>query len=167
MELIYGEKTIQSLPRFKFSLVFSVSVNKKHYSNEAASIKLIEDIILSYVKEERKRLRKADQAALVIFDVFRGQITDNVLNLIKENNIKTVLFPANMANLLQPLDLTVNGYAKIFCRKRFNHWYMEQITEQLDNGKQIEKVDVKLHLTRLKPLRAKWLVELFKHMTTS
>ena len=99
--------------------------------------------------------------------MFRGQITDNVLNLIKENNIKTVLFPANMANLLQPLDLTVNGYAKIFCRKRFNHWYMEQITEQLDNGKQIEKVDVKLHLTRLKPLHAEWLVELFKHMTTS
>ena len=72
-----------------------------------------------------------------------------------------------MTNLLQPLDLTVNSYAKTFCRKRFNHWYMEQITEQLDNGKQIEEVDVKLQLTRLKPLHAKWLVEFFNHMTTS
>ena len=44
---------------------------------------------------------------------------------------------------------------------------MEQITEQLDNGKQIEEVDVKLQLTRLKPLHAKWLVEFFNHMTTS
>ena len=44
---------------------------------------------------------------------------------------------------------------------------MEQITEQLDNGKQIEEVDVKLQLTRLKPLHAEWLVELFNHMTTS
>ena len=49
-----------------------------------------------------------------------------------------------MTNLLQPLDLTVNDYAKTFCRKRFNHWYMEQITEQPDNGKQIEETDVKL-----------------------
>ena len=72
-----------------------------------------------------------------------------------------------MTNLPQPLDLTVNGYAKKFCRKRTNHWYMEQITEQLDDGKQIEEVDVKLQLTRLKPLHAEWLVELFNHMTTS
>ena len=43
---------------------------------------------------------------------------------------------------------------------------MEEITEQLDNGKQIE-VDVKLQLTSLKPLHAEWLVELFNNMTTS
>ena len=66
--------------------------------------------MLPYVKEERETFSKPDQAALVIFDVFRGQITDNVLNLFKENNIKTVFVPANMANLLQALDLTVNGY---------------------------------------------------------
>ena len=34
-------------------------------------------------------------------------------------------------------------------------------------NKQIEEVDVKLQLTRLKPLHAEWLVELFNHMTTS
>ena len=44
---------------------------------------------------------------------------------------------------------------------------MEQITEQLDNGKQIKEVKVKLQLTRLKPLHAEWLVELFNHMTIS
>ena len=43
---------------------------------------------------------------------------------------------------------------------------MEGITEQLDNGKQIE-VDVKLQLTSLKPLHAEWLVEHFNNMTTS
>ena len=72
-----------------------------------------------------------------------------------------------MTNLLQPLDLTVNDYAKTFCRKRFNHWYMEQIIEQPYNGKQIEETDVKLQLTRLKPLHVESLVELFNHMTTS
>ena len=71
-----------------------MSANKKHYSNKAESIKLSEEIILPFVKEELKRLSKPDQAALVIFDVFRGQTTDDVLNLFKENNIKTVFVPA-------------------------------------------------------------------------
>ena len=39
MQLTYGGKTVQSLPRFKFPQEFSLSVNKKHYSNEAESIK--------------------------------------------------------------------------------------------------------------------------------
>ena len=125
MQLIYWRKTVQSLPRFKFPQEFSLSVNTKHYSNAAESIKLTEEMILSFVKGDRKRLSNPDQAALLIFDVFRGQITDDVLNYFKENRIETVFFQAHMTNLLQPLDVTVNGYAKTFCRKRFNHWYME------------------------------------------
>ena len=70
MKLIYGGKTVQSLLLFKFPLEFSLSVNKKHYSNEAKSIKLTEEITLPYVMEEQKRLSKLDQAALVIIDVF-------------------------------------------------------------------------------------------------
>ena len=34
MQLIYGGKTNQSLPRYQFPKEFSISVNKKHYSNE-------------------------------------------------------------------------------------------------------------------------------------
>ena len=47
MQLISGGKTVQSFPRFKFPQEFSLSVNKKHYSNEAESIKLIEEIMSS------------------------------------------------------------------------------------------------------------------------
>ena len=34
MQLIYGHKTNQSLPRYQFPKEFSLSVNLKHYSNE-------------------------------------------------------------------------------------------------------------------------------------
>ena len=120
---------VQGLSQLKFPQEFSLSVNKKPYSNEVESIKLIEEIVLPYVKEKQERLRKSDQKVLVILDVFRGQITDDVLNLFKENNherfFERFFDPANMTNLLQTLDLTVNGYAKTFCCKRFSHWYME------------------------------------------
>ena len=133
MQLIYGGKTNQSLPRYQFPKEFSLSVNLKHYSNEN-----------DHLMRERERLNRPTQKALVIFGVFRGQITDKVLDYFKENNIATVFVPANMTGQLQPLDLAVNGYAKKYCKKKFNEWYMEQIMKQLDSGKPIHEIAVKL-----------------------
>ena len=45
MQLIYGGKTKQSLPKVNFPDSFSLSVNEKHFSNTNESLKLIEDII--------------------------------------------------------------------------------------------------------------------------
>jgi len=56
IQLIYGGKTEQSLPRFKFLEGFSTSVNPTHYSNAKESIKLIEEIIVPYLQKERKKL---------------------------------------------------------------------------------------------------------------
>ena len=95
--------------------------------------------------------------------MFKGQITDDVLNLLKQH--QKSFRPGKHDKSSAASSLSINGYAKKFCRKRFNHRYMEQITEQLDNGKQIKEVDVKLQFTRLKPLHAEWLVGLFNHLT--
>ena len=102
----------------------------------------------------------------MIFDVFKGQVTDKVLSQYKTSNIEVVLVPANMTGLLQPLDLTVNGYANEYCKSKFNHWYISEITKQMDDGKSVEEIDVKLQLNRLKPLHAEWLAELYNQMTT-
>ena len=96
MQLIYGGKTKQSLPRFKFSDGFSLSCNPKDFSNAMESIKLINEIIIPYVQSQRKELGKPKQAVLVIMDVFRGQITDDVISLLRNNNIHYVLVPNNM-----------------------------------------------------------------------
>ena len=84
----------------------------------------------------------------------------------KTSNIEVVLVPANMTGLLQPLDLTVNGYANEYCKSKFNHWYISEITKQMDDGKSVEEIDDKLQLNRLKPLHAEWLAELYNQMTT-
>ena len=106
MQLTYGGKTNQSLPRFEFPVGFSLSANSKHYSNTAGSIKLIKEIIIPYIEKERISLKlPKTQPALLIMDVFRGQITEDVLTVLKDNNISVVRVPAN---IFQLLDLTVN-----------------------------------------------------------
>ena len=77
MQLIYGGKTQQSLPRFKFPDDFSLSCNPKNFSNTEESIKLIKEVLLPYIEDQRKQLGKPNQSVLLIMDVFRGQIMDN------------------------------------------------------------------------------------------
>ena len=78
-----------------------------------------------------------------------------------------VRVPANMTNLFQPLDLTVNGSAKAFMKRKFTEWYGSQISKALDDGVVLDDIDIKLRLSVLKPLHASWLVELFNHMTSN
>ena len=87
-QLIYGGKTKESLPRFKFPESFSLSANPKHFSNKAESLKAIKEIILAYVKQQqRQELEKPDQASILIMDVFRGQMTEEVVSMLRTNNI--------------------------------------------------------------------------------
>ena len=76
------------------------------------SIKLINEIIIPYVQSQRKELGKPKQAALVIMDVFRGQITDDVISFLRDNNIHYVLVPNNTTQLFQTLDWIVNKHCK-------------------------------------------------------
>ena len=108
---------VKSLPRFKFPDGFSLSCNPKHFSNAIESIKLINEIIIRCVQSQHKELGKPKQAALVIIDVFRGQIIDDVIYLLRDNNIHYVLVPYNITQLFQPLDLTVSKHFKS-CLKR-------------------------------------------------
>ena len=77
-----------------------------------------------------------DQPALLIIDVFSGQMIDPVIEKIRENSIKLVKVPPNMTQLFQPLDLTVNGTAKAYMKRRFTEWYSRCIAVQLDEGKE-------------------------------
>ena len=88
LQLIYGGKTIKSLPRFKFSNDFLLSVNKTHCSNEKEVCKLIKEILVPYIeKVHQEKNLPISQKALVIMDALSGQITSVVLDCFKDNKI--------------------------------------------------------------------------------
>ena len=128
IQLIYGGKTKKSLPRFKFPASFSLSVNPTHYSNEIEAMKYLREIIIPYVEMIRttKKL-KADQKALLIFDVFRGQVTEGVLSFIDLNDMVYAKVPNNMTGDFQVNDLTVNKHNKAYKKTKFNEWYSMQV----------------------------------------
>ena len=95
-----------------------------------------------------------DQCALVIMDVFTGQKTTKIMNLLKDNKILVANIPANMTRFYQPFNLAVIGYAKKFMSRNFNSWYTDQISLQLEKRVPIDKIDIKLRLSLMKPLHA-------------
>ena len=138
VQLIYGGKTSKSLPRVNFPKSFSLSANPKHYSNEQESIKVLEEIIIPYVKKERERLgMEKDQAALLIMDVFKGQMTSPVLKILSNNNILLQSVPANFTYLFQPLDVQggQNGFVKRLLKRRCTDWYASQMILTMEEGK--------------------------------
>ena len=85
-------------------------------------------------------------------DVFYGQMTEDVVKQYQDNNILIVNVARNMTNYYQPLDLTVNGYYMKFLKRKFTQWYSAEETRQLAYKVAFEDVQVKLQLTKLKPL---------------
>ena len=87
----------------------------------------INKAIIPYANAQREILSNTNQAALLIFDVFRGQITNEVALHLLQNNTYFVTVPNNMTDLFQPLDLTVNEHCKKFMKSEFAKWYMQQV----------------------------------------
>ena len=83
---------------------------------------MINEVILPYIKEQRKSVKDENQVALLIIDVFRGQMTDLVTQALK-NNIILVKIPRNMTSIYQPLNVTVNRSAKAIFKCGFTKWY--------------------------------------------
>ena len=144
-----------------------ISHNEKHWSNEEETIKLIDMIIVPYIVRKRFELNlPATQKALVIWDVFKGQVTEKVLDKLKSLNCEFVAVPANMTHFFQLLDLTVNRSAKQFMRKQFVTYYSEIVRHKLENGESVEDIEVDLKLTAIKPLHAQWLISMYNFFTT-
>ena len=53
-------ETLKRLPNCEFPDSYSSSLNPKHFSNTQESIKVVTEIVLPYVENQRKELQKPD-----------------------------------------------------------------------------------------------------------
>ena len=124
--------------------------------------------LFPYVEKRKVELKLPEtQKAMLIFDVFKGQITNKVIKFIEENNCVIVHVPNNMTDQFQPLDLNVNGHTKEFLKGKFEFWYAQQVTSQLEGRSSVFHVQVPLKLSVIKPIHAKWLLDLYDHLRNS
>ena len=75
-----------------------------------------------------------------------------------------MIVPSSCTDLLQPLDLLVNKPLKDHLRRSFQSWYSEQVSKQLEEGKEPEDVKVDTRLTIMKPFGAKWITSAYDYL---
>ena len=165
VQLIYPGATERCLPKYKFPKEFNVTYTKNHWSNLEKCVDSFEKIILPYLRAKKIELGyPQEQFSLIIMDTFNGQDNEEIKYLCLKNNCELVIVPHNLTNKFHPLDLTINQNAKKFVSNQFNKWYVERASRQLTNGKSPGDVKVSLKLSDLKPLHAKWVVEMYEYL---
>ena len=93
VQVIYKGTTQHCHPCFKFPPGWHVTHSKNHWSMEQTMIEYIHNVIIPYVSANRE---SDDQAALVIMDNFKGQVTDGIALITKL--IKTIVTALKLYN---------------------------------------------------------------------
>ena len=165
VQLIYRGITDKCHPKVKFPESFHITHSQNHWSNEDIVMEYLKKIIFPYIKSKRQALKLPENAkALLIFDVFKGQTTSAVNDLLKKNDIIAIHVPNNRTNLFQPLDISVNKSAKCFIAHKQQDWYAEKVLQQLNRGAATHDVKVDVKLSIMKPLHAKQIIEMYHHL---
>ena len=168
VQLIYKGKKSRCHPKFQFPPWWHVTHAPKHWSTEQTMIEYRHNIFL-YVQLVRELKQDDNASALVIMDNFKLQVTNEIHNLLEENNIFVALLSPDTTDLLQPLDLAVSKPAKGYLRQQFQDWYAKQISDQLEGQDManvvLEQVDLSLPL--MKELGAKLLTEIAEYLSAN
>ena len=129
---------------------------------------LLKEIVFPFVNKKHESLSLCkDAKTLLIFDVFKGQTTPAVNDLLKDNNCTVQHVPNNRTIFFQPLDISVNKSAKSFISDKYQEWYASEVTSQLGKSFDPYNVKVDVKLTTFKPIHACWIIDFYKHMQTS
>ena len=62
------------------------------------------------------------------------------------------------------MDITFNKPAKSFIKEKYNIWYTEQVTEQLNEDKDQQMLKFYINLSQVNPLHVKWIFEMYKYL---
>ena len=162
-QIIYAGKTPRCLHSAVFPSSWDITFSENHWANEKTTESYIKNILIPFLQKKQSALKLDPQhPALVIFDRFKGQCTTKILSLLNDNNILIAIVPANCTDRLQPLDVSVNKAAKEYLRRQFQEWYGDQVCKQLEEGKAVASIDLKMSV--VKPLGVKWLIGLYEYM---
>ena len=166
-QVIYAGKSPACLPKGNIPSGWNLTFTPNHWSNEQAMMTYLHAILILYVEKTWANLQLSkNHPALVIFDQFKAQTTENFLSALEQHHISFVEVPANCTDRLQPLDLSINKPVKDHLKGSFQDWYAAGVRRKILTGDGDRNV-IDLRLSLLKPLGLKWLESACTYIQTT
>ncbi len=156
-QIIYEGKTKACEAKFDFPDSWSITHSTSHWSNEETMLQYADNVLLPHYNQQRE-VYGEDKHGIAIFDVFAAHRTETFKKKLTDNNVHPVHVPAGCTGDFQPLDLTGNDRFKRSLKSEFVTWYSQEIADAIFRGVEPEMIDVKLQMSVLKPLHAKWVL---------
>ena len=97
IQLVYQGKQLGVYQSISFLQTGDIAFTPNHWCNESTMCQYIDKIILPYLCHKRK---EPEQPAVMIFDNFKGQCTEELLKFLDSNNINVILIPPNCTDRL-------------------------------------------------------------------
>ena len=160
-QIIYQGKTDQCHPHgVKWPQDWDVTHTETHWSTSESMLRYLDKIIVPYVEQTRQDLGLPNARPLLIFDLYRAHITEEVQNKLDGVGALYVYVPAACTDAFQPLDATVNAQYKVELKAQFSHWYANQVGQAMEDGLSLDDTAkaIDLRTTSIKPTHAEWLM---------
>ena len=96
IQLVYQGKTDRCHPKYNFPEDWHITHSPNHWSIEETMKDYLDHVVFLYIDGVRASCDLShDYPALAIFDNFKGQVTDDILQLLEDHNVHSVRLPAN------------------------------------------------------------------------
>ena len=151
----------------KFPNSLHITHPSSHWSNKKIVLDNLHKAIFLFVEQKRKELNFNQHAkALLFFDIFKGQTTPAVTDLLHKYNCIVIHVPNNYTNLFQLLYISIKK-AKCFLADKYWQWCANEALKLRTRGVEPNDVKVDVRLINIKPSHTNWLTQAYYYLPFS
>ena len=118
----------RELKKLKIPRGVVVKVQSKGWNDATLTKVWLQNVVVQHTKK---------QQALLVWDTFKGHLTDELESMLRKSNIITAVIPGGCTSKIQPLDVCINKPYKNNFRASWMS-YMQESVSHLENGERLQ-----------------------------
>lgn len=99
---------------------FMIEYQKSCFVTKEIFSKYVQSVLFPYIENIRKLKDFGTETAVILCDNCSAHVSDDLLEKMKERNIRLVTFPPHSSHLFQPLDLVTFGMFKMYLKSKID-----------------------------------------------
>ncbi|CAI7818922.1 unnamed protein product [Closterium sp. NIES-54] len=118
----------KTLPKGDFPADVAVACHENGWMDSPGVVRWLEECVKPFLKP---RFGRHAKSSMLVLDSYRGHLTEEVKEKLREMNCKPAIIPSGCTAEVQPLDVCINKSFKASVRQQYQRWFEAEGQEQL------------------------------------